>query len=108
MNKVIYGSNELKESQNITIINRAEIEITGVSKIESLNEYEFYVITILGNMIIRGLNLEMKQLDTSSGILQISGKIMSIEYTDEIKKKEKSFFGKIFKWSKMKYLLLLI
>jgi hypothetical protein len=31
---------------------------------------------------------------------------MSIEYTDEIKKKEKSFFGKIFKWSKMKYLLL--
>ena len=42
MNKVIYGSNELKESQNITIINRSEIEITGVSKIESLNEYIKY------------------------------------------------------------------
>lgn len=98
MNKVIYGSNELKESQNISIFNRTDIEITGVTKIESLNEFEFFVVTILGNMILRGLNLEMKQLDTNKGILQISGKIMSIEYTDEIKKKEKSFLGKIFKW----------
>ena len=97
MNKVIYGSNELKESQNISIFNRTDIEITGVTKIESLNEFEFFVVTILGNMILRGLNLEMKQLDTNKGILQISGKIMSIEYTDEIKKKEKSFLGKIFK-----------
>ena len=97
MNKVIYGTNELKESQNITLINRTDIEISGVSKIESLNEFEFFIITILGNMIVRGLNLEMKQLDTNKGILQITGKIISIEYTDEIKKKEKSFFGKIFK-----------
>ena len=96
MNKVIY--NNIDQNHTISLINRNELEITGVNKIENLNEFEFYIITYQGNMYVKGLELEMKQLDIEKGLLQIKGKIMSIEYTDLKNKKEKSLIGKIFKW----------
>ena len=95
MNKVIY--NNIDQNHTISLINRNELEITGVNKIENLNEFEFYIITYQGNMYVKGLELEMKQLDIEKGLLQIKGKIMSIEYTDLKNKKEKSLIGKIFK-----------
>ena len=98
MNRIITSINEQKENHNISIINREDLEISGVKKLDSLNDFEFFVSTSFGNMIIRGNNLEMKQLNIEKGILQIHGKINSLEYTDEIKKKEKSFLGKLFKW----------
>lgn len=99
MNKILNNSiDQSKESQNITLKNRTELEITGVSKIESLNSEEFIVITILGNMIIRGMELEMKHLDIERGILWIEGKIFAMEYLESYKtKKEKGIMGKIFK-----------
>ena len=57
------NSNINKENQNITIIDRKELKITGVNKIESLNDKEFLVKTINGNITICGENLEMKHLD---------------------------------------------
>ena len=40
------NSNINKENQNITIIDRKELKITGVNKIESLNDKEFLVKNI--------------------------------------------------------------
>ena len=99
MNKVLYQqNNEKNENQNINIINRTFIELTGVTKIESMNEFEFYLITTLGNISLKGESLEMVQLDIDRGILKIKGKVHSLEYTNVIKKKQKSMLGKIFKW----------
>ena len=99
MNKILYQTNNKEtDNQNIIINNRSYIELTGITKIESMNEYEFYVNSTLGNILLKGESLEMIQLDIDKGILKLKGKIYSLEYTNEIKKKQKSMLGKIFKW----------
>ncbi len=92
---------EIKQEQNNEIIlkNRKQLEVRGLKKLESLNPNEFYMSTNLGDLLIRGENLEMQQLDIDKGNLWISGLIYSIEYLEEMKtkKNKQSFIGKIFK-----------
>lgn len=86
-------------SQDVILKNRSDLQISGVKKIESLNPKEFLVITVLGKILIKGIELEMKQLDVEKGILLISGKISLIEYlTKQTAEKEKGFISKLFKW----------
>ncbi|QVK21210.1 sporulation protein YabP [Mycoplasmatota bacterium] len=76
---------------------RKSLEITGVKKIESLNEEEFIVETELGLMSILGRELEMRNLDVDKGELQIKGYITMIEYKDHQVSASKSMFSKLFK-----------
>lgn len=86
-------------NQDIIIKNRHRIEITGVKKINSLNEEEFIVETTLGILVITGENLSMSQLEIEKGNLIINGTINCLEYTEKENKKEnKGLFKKIFKW----------
>lgn len=91
-------NNDLKE-QILSLSNRKKLEITGVKKLESLNKNEFFVLTILGLLLVKGSDLEMQHLDIEKGILWIVGNIDSITYLDEEnnKKKDEGFFKKIFK-----------
>lgn len=93
-------NSEIKETkrQILTLRNQAELELTGVTRLQSMNNSEFVVETSFGDILIRGINLEMKQLDTEKGIIWINGKVVGIEYLDSPKQKQKSFFGKLFKW----------
>lgn len=97
---VIKLNSEIKETkrQILTLRNQSELELTGVSRLRSMNDSEFVVETSFGDILIRGINLEMKQLDTEKGIIWINGKVIGIEYLDSPKQKQKSFFGKLFKW----------
>lgn len=83
----------------INLLNRYKLSITGINKINSLNNEEFIIDTIQGNLLIRGSDLTMQQLDIDKGQIWIEGKIDTVEYLDkEEKKKEKEgFFKKIFK-----------
>lgn len=91
-------NSELKE-QSLTLNNRKRLEISGVKKLESLNKEEFFVMTILGLLLVKGSDLEMQHLDIEKGLLWITGHISSITYLDEDKniKKEEGFFKKLFK-----------
>lgn len=85
-------------NQDVIIRNRKKIEITGVKKINSLNEEEFIIETTLGILVVTGENLTMLQLEIEKGILYITGTINSMEYVEkEAKKERKGFFKKIFK-----------
>ncbi|MGM9900070.1 MAG: sporulation protein YabP [Bacilli bacterium] len=86
-------------NQEIIIKNRKELEIKGINKIESLNEYEFVIDTNLGILIVKGDELEMKHLDIEKGNLWIVGHIDSLIYKDSTTKKEKKqgFLTKLFK-----------
>lgn len=92
--------NNEQNNNIITLKNRKQLEIRGIKKLESLNPNEFYMSTALGDLIIRGENLEMQQLDIDKGNLWISGLFYSLEYLEEEKviKKKQSIIGKIFKW----------
>ena len=75
------------------------ISLAKGKKIDNFNESEFMLDTIMGFMNIKGSNLEIIKLDTYQGDVAIKGKIDSIIYSDNVKKKskEESIFSKLFK-----------
>ena len=51
----------------IKLTDRKNIIISGIKKINSFDEKEFDLDSIMGNIIIKGSNLEMIKLDTIEG-----------------------------------------
>jgi len=83
-------------NHNITIQERKSIMITGVKKIDSFDNEEFLLETTMGNIIIKGSELEIIKLDTYQGSVSIKGVITSLSYSDNTKK-EDGMFSKLFK-----------
>lgn len=84
-------------NQNITIENRKNLKLTGIKKIEALNPNEFILDSILGGLVIKGNNLEMKSFDVDKGNMIITGDFDSLAYFSTQTKKNKSFIQKLFK-----------
>lgn len=82
-------------NHNVTINERKNIIISGVKKIESFDNEEFLLETTMGNIVIKGTELEIIKLDTYQGTVSIKGTINSLNY-DSIKKEE-GVFSKLFK-----------
>ena len=77
---------------------RKTLDITGVKQVESFDNEEFLLETVMGFLAIRGQNLTMKNLDVDKGIVSIKGKIYDLVYLDEHQgDKAKGFFSKLFK-----------
>lgn len=90
--------NNVITNQNVTLKDRKKLEISGIKKIESLNSEEFLIDTKLGLLYVKGKNLEMQMLDIEKGNLWITGLVNTIEYFEEVEKKEKKgFLKKVFK-----------
>lgn len=82
----------------VKINNRKIMEISGVKEVDSFDSEEFLLETVMGYMIIRGQNLQLKNLDVGSGVVSIKGKVYELSYVDEdSQEKAKGFFSKIFK-----------
>jgi sporulation protein YabP len=99
----IYDKNQTLRSQqqvehNVKIWNRRNIEISGVKEVDSFDSEEFLLQTSMGYLVIRGQNLQMKNLDLDSGIVSIKGKMYEMSYLDEHQgEKAKGLFSKLFK-----------
>lgn len=90
-------SNEEKE-HFLRINNRNRVEITGVKEVDSFDHEEFLLETVMGYLVVRGQNLQLKNLDVSEGILTILGKVYELSYIDEEPQgKAKGFFSKLIK-----------
>lgn len=86
-------------SHNLSIADRNSVNISGVNKIENFDKEEFLLETVMGYMNIKGENLEMVKLDTIEGKVVIKGKVNSITYLENTKKKKKdeSVINRLFK-----------
>lgn len=81
----------------IKLNDRKNIIISGIKKINSFDEKEFDLDSIMGNIIIKGENLEMIKLDTIEGNVSIKGQINSFSYSYTAQK-DNSILMKLFKW----------
>ena len=82
----------------ITLNERKNIVLSGIKKLNSFDDSEFFVDSIMGAILIKGDNLELLKLDTFQGTLSIKGKINSVTYLEGIDgEKENGFFSKLFK-----------
>lgn len=92
------GSNQVELEHQVKLNNRKTLEISGVKEVDSFDNEEFLLETVQGYMIIRGQNLQLKNLDVSSGNVTIKGRIYELSYIDETQgEKAKGFFSKLFR-----------
>lgn len=86
-------------NHSITIVERKSILVTGVKKIESFDDEEFLMETVMGYLILKGSDMELLKLDALQGNVSIKGMLKSFSYVDDNLKKDKdnSFIGKLFK-----------
>jgi sporulation protein YabP len=96
-----YDANNPKstvQEHDVIMRSRRLLDITGVKQVESFDNEEFLLETVMGILAIRGQNLQMKNLDVDKGIVSIKGKIYDLVYLDEHHgEKAKGFFSKLFR-----------
>lgn len=86
------------QDHDIIMRGRRLLDITGVKQVESFDNEEFLLETVMGFLAIRGQNLQMKNLDVEKGVVSIKGKVFDISYLEEHHtEKAKGFFSKLFK-----------
>lgn len=87
-----------EKDHTLKVNNRKSIELTGVKEVDSFDNEEFLLETILGYLIVRGQNLQLKNLDVGEGKVSIKGRIYELSYVDEEQQeKAKGFFSKLFR-----------
>lgn len=85
-------------NHSISITERQNIQISGITKIDSFDNEEFLLETSAGPLGIKGKDLEIIKLDTYEGTIMIKGVVDAFSYFDAGKsKKENSIITKLFK-----------
>lgn len=84
--------------QEIKMLNRKLLEISGVLNVESFDSEEFLLETECGFLAIKGQNLHIKNLSLEQGLVAIEGMVHGLTYLDSSShEKSKGFLGKLFK-----------
>lgn len=86
------------EEHKLVVVDRQTLNISGVLKIESFDTEEFLLKTNMGNLGIKGSNLEIVKLDLLEKKISIKGIINTIVYLENlVKEKKEGLIKKIFK-----------
>lgn len=84
--------------QEIKMLNRKVMEISGVLNVDSFDNEEFLLETECGFLTIKGSNLHIKNLNLDQGLVAIEGMVNELRYLDgHSQDKSKGLFGKLFK-----------
>jgi len=83
----------------IILIDRENLQVTGVKDVESFDSEEFLLSTEFGYLNIRGENLHIRNLNLEQGLVSIEGVIIDMGYLNDgySTEKAKGFFGRLFK-----------
>ena len=81
------------------LVERKNVSLSGVKKIDSFDNEEFLIETVMGYVVLKGEGLELIKLDTRDGVVTIKGMVNSFAYVDEANKKNKenSVISRLFK-----------
>ena len=81
----------------INLVERKNMLITGVKKIDNFDSEEFLMDTVMGYLVIKGKELELLKLDTMQQTVTIKGQINSYAYIENTKNKDSSIINRLFK-----------
>lgn len=73
--------NATEHTLNLT--NRETLSLTGISDVDSFNEEEILAVCSCGELTIKGDMLHIEELNLENGILTVSGKIVSLTYSEK-------------------------
>lgn len=84
--------------QEIRLLNRRLLDVTGVVNVDSFDSEQFLLETELGFLNVKGKNLHIKNLNLEQGLVSIEGTVNALVYLDGAgPDKAKGFLGKLFK-----------
>jgi sporulation protein YabP len=84
--------------QEIKMLNRKLLEVSGVMNVDSFDSEEFLLETECGFLMVKGENLHIKNLSLEQGLVAIEGMVNELAYVDaESHGKSKGLWGKLFK-----------
>ena len=87
------------KSHKLILNNRRTGSFTGILDVLSFDVGEIVLSTDLGMLVIKGEELHVSRLTLEQGEVDIDGKIDSLTYSGQGRKKEKSesFLGRLFR-----------
>ncbi len=83
-------------THNVSLFDRKRLEIVGVKDVKSFDERQVSLLTVLGEMLVGGDNLQIEKLDMDAGEIHLSGMIHALQYTDEQTEDKRGFFSRLF------------
>lgn len=88
-----------ERNHSLSIDNRKKMILTGVLDVESFNDQEIVLETVLGMLTVKGVSMHMNRLNLETGDLVIDGELNSCAYSvkQDFKTKGAGFLSKMFK-----------
>lgn len=71
------------KDHKLVLVNQEQLELTGISRVESFNPEEILLETLLGLVAVKGEDLDIRNLNLEQGIVEIDGLVTEIIYTGE-------------------------
>lgn len=87
---------QLRPAHNIILENRRMLSLSGVKDVDSFDEQTVVLLTELGELTVKGLNLHIGHLDRETGEVSIDGEISDLVYT-EINLEPQGFWARLFR-----------
>ncbi len=84
-------------SHILSLVNRIQLRLTGVTDIDSFDEGQILLFTQLGELLIKGKNLHVNELSVESGSLTVEGDIWTLSYGEKNRKAKASLIKKAFR-----------
>ena len=84
----------LQIPHKLTLDERERLTITGVSKVESIDEELAVIRTGRGELVVRGQQLHLQQLDLEAGQVRVAGSVRSLTYEEP--SASGGFFARLF------------
>lgn len=86
-----------KNTTELILRNRAELNISGVCDIISSDENSIFLNTTDGTLEIGGSELHIISMNVASGTMIVDGKVDNISYHDKIQAQKNGFFARMFR-----------
>ena len=86
----------MADTQNLMLQNRTCLSVTGVTEVCGFDDASISMITVMGDLVVKGKSLRICRLSLDVGEVDIEGTVDSMEYT-KLRPNKESFLTRIFK-----------
>ena len=76
------GENQMQLPHRLTLNERRQLSMTGVSEVVSFDESAVVLHTELGTLVIQGHDLQLKTLSLEGGQVVVEGSVAALHYEE--------------------------
>ena len=76
------GENQMQLPHRLTLNERRQLSMTGVSEVVSFDDTAVVLRTELGTLVIQGKDLQLKTLSLEGGQVAVDGTVSSLHYEE--------------------------